>query len=167
MTLRYEIRNLKSPTRKKQRPKTAAVLLARSAKEEKMRLQLEGDNLEPIDNPTWDAIDKVVSNLHPKDRCFFSLTDVDTGSFVQLAGARLRLTVEGRVFSEAGFRHFVFGKPERNDKEAYINCKAGPIHVVQSQVLTLDDGKAIFLYFYKNGRLHNEYELQEQAISNK
>lgn len=126
-----------------------------------MRFRLEGDNFEPVDDPSWEAVDKAISSLHPKDRCYFSLNNVDTRSYVQLAGARLRLTVESRVYSEKSFRHFVFGRPERNDKEAYINCRIGSIHLVRSQVLTIDDGRSIFLHFYKNGILPNQYELQE------
>ncbi|MDD2367052.1 MAG: protein-tyrosine phosphatase family protein [Desulfuromonadaceae bacterium] len=58
-----------------------------------MRYRLEGDNFEPVDNPSWEEVDKAISSPHPKDRCYFSLNNVDTRSYVQLAGARLRLAL--------------------------------------------------------------------------
>ncbi|MFP4164630.1 MAG: hypothetical protein ACLFQB_08720 [Chitinispirillaceae bacterium] len=126
-----------------------------------MKFRFEGDNMKPVDNPDMAEMLSLLDTLHPTDRCFFSLAEVSTGSYVQAAGARLRLTVEARLCEKGGFRHYVLGTNPRNERTAYINCRVGPIHVMQSQMLVLDDARKIFARFLKRAELIKSYDLQD------
>ncbi|MDG5816843.1 hypothetical protein QA601_17230 [Chitinispirillales bacterium ANBcel5] len=126
-----------------------------------MKYRFEGDNIPPIENPQTGEMLALLDTLHPKSRCFFSLTEIHTGSYVQVAGARLRLTVEARQYAQNGFRHYVMGDYPRKEDSAYINCRVGPIYVLQSQMLVLDDARRIFVQFLNNAKLIEGFDLQD------
>jgi hypothetical protein len=126
-----------------------------------MKFRIEGDNMDAIDDPTPADVEAVLDMLHPRDRCFFSLTDTETGSYVQAAGARIRLTVEARQCADEGFTHSVLGRLPRDPGAACINCRVGPITLARSQVLTLEDAKQVFLHFLATGELAQSYEIED------
>ncbi len=126
-----------------------------------MSFRIEGDKQAAVDDPSVEEVEALLDTLHPKERCFFSLTDTRTGSYVQVAGARRRLTVEARQCTRTGFTHSVLGRRPRNAKGAHINCRVGPIHLVRSQVLTLDDAKRVFRQFLETGGIPPGYELED------
>ncbi|MFW6254033.1 MAG: hypothetical protein ACOC41_03795 [Chitinivibrionales bacterium] len=126
-----------------------------------MKFLFEGDNISAISAPRASQVISLLDTLHPKHRAFFSLTELYTGCYVQVAGARLRLTVEARKFQSKNFRHYVFGVFPRDERGAYINCRVGPITIYKSQMLVLNDAKKIFLHFLRSGELVDGFDLQD------
>ncbi|KMQ52237.1 hypothetical protein CHISP_0918 [Chitinispirillum alkaliphilum] len=129
-----------------------------------MSFRFEGDNISPIENPETEEMLTLLNTLHPKRRCFFSLTELLTGSYVQVAGAPLRLTVEARQYRQNGFRHYVMGDYPRKEDSAYINCRVGPIYILQSQMLILEDARRIFVQFLSNAELIEGFDLQDVTL---
>ncbi len=103
----------------------------------------------------------MLPTLHPKERAFFVLTEKKTGNYIQLAGARKRLTVEARIKNKKSFQHYRFGRAQKDAEKTYINCKVGPINVIKSQALTLQEATIIFKVFFTSGSLCNEFKLED------
>src|SRR4051812_34895394 len=99
-------------------------------------LKLETESANPIQNPSFEVVERVVSAISPRSPSFFILSD-NSGSYVQVAGARLRLTVEYRQVTPFGFRHFVLGRPPLAETEMSINYTGGAIRLRTSEILSL------------------------------
>ena len=116
----------------------------------------------PVVAPSVKEVIAVLARLHPKGPSFVILSR-DDGSYVQTAGARLRLTVEYREASSTGFKHFTLGRQPFDPKSTYINCKCGPITCHQSESMTLADAEAIFTEFLESGRIPNAYITRDKT----
>lgn len=57
--------------------------------------------------------------------------------------------------------HYVLGAFPRNERKAYINCRVGPITVLKSQVMVLEDARKVFAHFLNNAELIQTLDLQD------
>lgn len=127
-----------------------------------MNFELQLEDRAAIQNPTREEIVEALAQLHPKGPSFVILTRED-GSYVQTAGAKLRLTVECREMMPQGFRHYTLGKNPPDTRPTYINCRCGPIHCQMSESMTLTDAQAIFTEFQSTGQLPDEFVRREMG----
>ena len=74
-------------------------------------------NREDVEDPTLDYIKDRLRKLSPKGPGYFALTSAD-GSYVQTAGARLKLVIEHRQSSGPGFEHYILGRVNMADRSA-------------------------------------------------
>jgi|SRR5436190_7285818 len=124
--------------------------------------ELQIEEQPPVRNPSRDAVMEALAQLHPKGPSFVVLTR-DDGSYVQTAGARLRLTVEYRQMLAPGFRHYTLGKSPTDTRPTSINCRCGPIHCHMSESMTLSDAQAIFTEFHSSGRVPDGFVLRDRT----
>ena len=113
-----------------------------------------------IEDPSLSDVERVVSLIHPGQPSFFILNAPD-GSYVQTAGARLRLIVEYRQVSGGVFRHYVLGRREEERREASINYSGGAITLRKNEVLVLRDALSVFGAFLRSGRVPEGYEWRD------
>jgi hypothetical protein len=111
-------------------------------------LQVEGRVTEQ--DPRFDLIAESIQQINLRGPSFLVLTN-QSGSYVQAAGARLRLTVEYRQVTPFGFRHFVLGRSPEQTKEVGINYTGGTIRVMANEVLTVRDAVDVFRSFHESG----------------
>jgi hypothetical protein len=114
--------------------------------------------------PSWAEVEEIVSSLGPRGHGFAILSHRERG-YVQAAGARLRMTVELRLYDTAGdFRHFVLGRAFSAHKETSINTAAGRIRVNSNEVLTARHALLIFRSFFDDAALPADYVLRETTL---
>ena len=112
-------------------------------------------------NISWDAVEGALTQIHPRKRSFFTLSAED-GSYVQTAGARLRLIVEYRQIVDEGFEHYILGKPsEGQEKRSAINYSGGGIQLLRNEILTVKDATAIFRAFFYFQNIPEHYQLRD------
>jgi hypothetical protein len=126
----------------------------------RFEIQLEGHP--PVCVQSVEEVKAVLGKLHPKGPSFVILSR-DDGSYMQTAGARLRLTVEYREILSTGFKHFTLGRKPFDPKSTCINCKCGPITCHQSESMTLADAESIFAEFFGNGRIPHAYMARDKT----
>jgi hypothetical protein len=119
-------------------------------------MKLEQENHEPILNATWSDVESALLSIHPKNHSFIILSN-KKGSYVQTAGARLRLIIEHRQKSIFGFKHIVFGNPPENSERISINYSGGAISLNRSEILTVDDAISIFRAFFEGKEVPEKY----------
>lgn len=119
-------------------------------------MKLEQENQRPISNPTWEDVESALLSIHPKENSYFTLTN-KKGSYVQTAGARLRLILEHRQKSLFGFKHVVLGKPPINEEKISINYSGGAITLNRNEILTVDDAISVFKAFYNAENIPESY----------
>ena len=118
----------------------------------------EQENAPPTKKPTWEEIESALLAIHPKTRSFFVLSG--RKSYVQVAGARLRLTIEYRVRKLFSHDHFRVGREPLSGEELSLNYSGGAITVRKSEVLTLEDCLAVFRSFYESEQVPGGYHLR-------
>lgn len=124
---------------------------------------LEVEGAPPKSNPTGDGIEGALRLIHPRGPSFFILSDRG-GSYVQAAGARLKLTVEWRKQSAAGFAHYVLGRKESSSRaQEVIGGTAGPITVFLHEVLDVEEAVSIFRGFFLKGRPPEAFALRDDT----
>ena len=119
----------------------------------------EQENAPPVKNPTWEDIESALLGIHPKMRSFFVLSG--RKSYVQAAGAKLRLTIEYRAKKLFSHRHFRVGREPLSEEEVSLNYSGGAIRVRKSEVLTLEDCLSVFRAFFESGQVRGSYHLRE------
>jgi hypothetical protein len=128
-----------------------------------MPIVFSGDSMLNVVEPPFAVIADSLRRISPRGPGFFSLTR-DDGSYVQVAGATLRLTVEYRQDSNGTFRHFVLGTESilgRTRKQ--INSRAGQINLLANEVLTVDNAITVFRCFYETGKIPDGYTLRDDT----
>ncbi|MCC9603375.1 hypothetical protein LOC67_22730 [Stieleria sp. JC731] len=114
-------------------------------------------------NPTRDYIGDRLSHITPAGPGYFSLTS-DDGSYVQTAGARLKLVIEYRKLDGDSFRHYILGRADSTERSArQINSAVGQINLWAHEVLDIDDAIDVFGHFLDNGAVPNRYELRDDT----
>ena len=119
-------------------------------------MKLEQEKYDPTSNPTWETVESALNSINPKENSFFVLSN-KKGSYVQVAGARLRVIIEYRKKSFFSFSHFVFGKPSDKTDDTSINYSGGIIQLKQNEVLTIKDAINIFKSFYHSSEFPENY----------
>ena len=124
-------------------------------------MYLDQEGRETWFNISWEEVENALAQVHPRERSFFSLSAED-GSYVQTAGARLRLIVEHRRIVDEGFEHYVIGKSsEGQEKHSVVNYSGGGIQLFRNEVLTIKDATAIFRTFFHLQSLPEQYQRRE------
>jgi len=122
---------------------------------------LEQEGLQATPNASAADVRAALESIHSRTRSFLILERSD-GSYVQTAGARLRLMVEHRrVLPDGSFRHYVLGVPGGEQREVSINYSGGALTLRKGQVLTIKDALAVFLAFLHDGTVPNDYKLED------
>ncbi len=124
--------------------------------------RLESQDGTCIEAPNLDDVERLIRNLHPKENAYVILSDSD-GSYVQVAGARLRLTVEFRERSKLGFIHWVLGSGDISDDLDSINCSVGPIEILKHERLCLDDAIRAFGSFLERGTVPASFTRRDDS----
>ena len=115
----------------------------------------------PKQAASFEDVETALSALHPTRMSFMSLTAGD-GSYVQVAGAKLRLTIEARrVQADGSFRHVVLGRPSGPTEEISINYIGGPVTVLRREVLSLTDATLVCRTFFESHTLPVAYVLRD------
>jgi len=89
----------------------------------------------------------------------FTVFTLKNGSYVQCAGGKKTLVVEARLLESNGsFKHYRFGRSNRESREEIIECNCGPITADKSEVLSMRDARLIMRYFVEtDGGILKEY----------
>jgi hypothetical protein len=115
-------------------------------------------------NPTHDYIRDRLRRISPSGPGYFSLTSDRNGSYVQAAGARLKLTIEYRIPEGGSFRHYILGRNDVVDRpERQINSAVGQINLLANEVLDIDDAIAVFGYFLDYGSVPDRFLLRDDT----
>lgn len=123
-------------------------------------MKLEIDGRPPLLQATFDQVEGALESISPRGSSYFTLSD-DSGSYVQAAGARLRVTIEYRNKHPFGFQHFVLGVPDRPTILNSINSTAGIITVQTNEILTISSAKEVFRAFFEAGNVPPRFVLRE------
>ena len=124
----------------------------------KFSLHQEGQRVVPDPSPS--EIEAALEQIDPRTRSFYSLLRGD-GSYVQVAGARLRLIIEYRDVSGDDFRHFVIGRESENSKMASLHYSGGSIALQSHEVMQIGDAIEVFLSFLDGGTVPDSYRLRD------
>jgi hypothetical protein len=119
----------------------------------------EQEGQPPISNPSWEDVASSLSSINPRERSFFVLSG--KSGYVQVAGAKLRLTIEHRkkgLFSSA---HYRLGRAPVSSEEIDINYSGGAITVRKSEVLSLDDALKVLRSYFDHGVVPDDYVSRE------
>jgi hypothetical protein len=123
-------------------------------------LKLESEGTSTISSVSLDTVLEAIRGISARGPSFFTLTD-EAGSYVQAAGARLRLTIEFRRNTRFGFRHYVLGKPGKAETATSINYSGGAVTLQLNEILALRDAEAVFQSFFLRGDVPPEYILRD------
>lgn len=124
------------------------------------RFHLEQEGRTPVQDPTLNEVNRALAGIHPRGPSYFILSD-ESGSYVQAAGAHLRLTVELREATADSFRHFVVGSGPHSEKQTSIACMPGPITVFENEVLDLEKAVVVFSHFFTGSALPSSFVLRD------
>lgn len=120
-------------------------------------------NHSDVANPSCEYIAERVRSITPKGPGYFWLTSAG-GSYVQTAGARLKLTVEYRLQNGGNFQHFVLGDAGGSDLSMrQINSASGQINLLANEVLDMDDAIEIFCCFLETGSIPERFSLRDDT----
>jgi hypothetical protein len=116
-----------------------------------------------VSNPTRDYISDCLRCISPNGPGYFSLTS-DDGSYVQAAGARLKLTIEYRHPDGDSFRHYILGRDDISDRSCrQINSAVGQINLFANEVLDIDDAIDVFGHFLNCGVVPDRFLLRDDT----
>lgn len=111
--------------------------------------------------PQWTKVEESLKQIDPNTKCYFILTS-DSGSYIQCAGSKEKLTIELRETKDGTFKHYVIGKGDGENSLRTvwqtIDCRVGPIRVHDNEVLGLTDAVANFKFFYTDSIHLTEYK---------
>ncbi|MEO8379147.1 MAG: hypothetical protein ABI779_05745 [Acidobacteriota bacterium] len=127
-----------------------------------LTFEIEGGK--PLHNPPFELVRQLLSSINPKGPSYFVLSD-ETGSYLQAAGARLRMTVEHRRVTPFGLQHFVLGTDTADETEISINYSGGAIRLRRSEVLSLSRAIEIFRNFYETGNRPEDLARRETTVA--
>jgi hypothetical protein len=127
---------------------------------EERTLRLDVDGRATSAAPSFVDVQNALNDISPLGPSHFNLSD-QTGSYVQAAGARLRLSIEYRKVHRFGFRHFVLGDPNRPTTPNSINSTAGIIKLQTNEILTLVAALEVFREFFETGTVPARFVLHE------
>ncbi|HEX9997852.1 MAG TPA: hypothetical protein VGB45_11955 [Abditibacterium sp.] len=105
-------------------------------------------------------VEAALLQIHPLNRSFFILSR-DDESYVQVAGAKLRLIVEFRHVANNSFRHFVLGRHPSETKMVSINYSGGIIQLQKNEILQIENAIEVMFSFMQSGVIPPEYHLRE------
>lgn len=123
-----------------------------------LRFEQEGE--EPIDAAHLESVLARIRQIHPKTRSFFSLTAPD-GSYVQGAGAPLRLILEWRNASLQPAEQYVLGRPGREERWTSINYSGGAISLRMAEILSISDAERVAAQFFQDQTVPADYTLRD------
>jgi hypothetical protein len=121
---------------------------------------LEQEGRKPIPDPTTDQIEDQLSKINPRNRSFFTLSHRD-GSYVQTAGASLRLIVEYRRVTSEAFTHVVLGRRAGDNGEISVNYSGGAIALLRKEILSIDEAIIVFKHFLETKSVPPEYHQRD------
>jgi hypothetical protein len=127
-----------------------------------MYLTIDNNSKElKIQNPTWLQVEQSLRRIDPKINCYLILTS-DSGSYIQCAGGKDKLTIEIRENKGDIVRHYVLGKGEVKSPLRtvwqIIDCRVGPIRVHDSEVLDIMDALTNFKSFLEKALVPTEFK---------
>jgi len=124
-------------------------------------MQLQREHKTDIDAPAWQEVVYALETIDPRQSGFVILSRPD-GSYVQCAGARLRLIIEWRkTITESEFKHVVIGKASDDHKATSINTSAGIIQLQRNEVLSVKNAAEVFQRFFDSGAIPESYVLRD------
>ena len=122
---------------------------------------LERENCPAISEPSWAQIEEALVEINPQKSSFVILSRTRS-SYVQAAGARLRLIIEMRRKKLLGFAHYVLGAGHNcTEQLTSINYSGGAIALFPSEILTVDDAKEAFRSFFDSGEIPARFCLRD------
>lgn len=122
---------------------------------------LERENFAAIHVPAWTDVETALNEIDPAHSGFVILIRHD-GSYVQVAGSKLELTVEWRqVTGPYRFKHCVIGRPTGPNELTSINTSSGIIQLHRNEILTLKDAIELFKYYYGTGLVSDAWSLRD------
>lgn len=116
------------------------------------------------DNITIEQLKKAIDSIDGQHISFIVLEN-SNGDYLQCAGTDAHLTIELRKHFEDKFKHYVVGPNKENKSPlnvtwSIIECKVGPIHVHDTEVMSKDDVKTIFGAFLSTGEASTHLNLR-------
>lgn len=121
---------------------------------------------EAIPNLLLELARQTLEQLSSDHEPTFVIVDDESGSYVQAAGSKDRLTIEWRQYAtEESFEHFVAGRKQGPGEIVQVKTFYGVIDVNENECLTSEDGQAIFEAFIKSGERPNAYEWRNSTAS--
>lgn len=124
----------------------------------KFSLAQEGEEISLDVNQS--DVEAALLQIHPRHRSFYILSR-DDESYIQVAGAKLRLIIEFRQVENDSFRHFVLGRHSGETKMVSINYSGGIIQLQKNEILQIEDAIKIMSSFMKSGIIPPEYHPRE------
>jgi len=127
----------------------------------KVPVRLQREHKTDIDAPAWQEVVHALETIDPRRSGFVILSRPD-GSYVQCAGARLRLIIEWRkTITGSEFKHFVIGKTSDKHKATSINTSVGIIQLQQNEILSIKNAAEVFQRFYDSGTIPESYVVRD------
>ena len=117
-----------------------------------------------MEHVSWSETALALARLEPATCPAVVLSETASGSYIQCAGSRERLTVELREFKGEQFKHFVIGRA--NDKGWHevvwdeIQCSVSPVRVHDTEVLQLEDAVVLFKCFFERIEIPTHYRMR-------
>jgi hypothetical protein len=116
-------------------------------------------------DPSWPEIETALREINPRTRGYFILSR-GNDDYVQTAGAKLRLICEWRTPMEwGGFRHYVLGRPDRDNKPASINTCSGIVQLRANEILPLSEVMEVFRRFFDGERVAGQLAARDDTAS--
>ena len=121
------------------------------------------ENSVDIQDPADAVIAAALRTITPHGPGFFALT-ADDGSYVQTAGARMKLCVEYRRQTSEGYTHYVLGYSKSNDHSSrQINSSVGFINLLAHEILDSNDATEIFCHFMHYNGVPKRFTLRDDT----
>ncbi|RYG65059.1 hypothetical protein EON80_18070 [bacterium] len=121
---------------------------------------LEQQGQKTLQNPSPIEVEAALRQIDPQHRSYLILNRPDD-SYIQVAGSRLKLTIEFREVQGDSFHHYVLGRFPTESRQVVISCSCGPITVQRNEVLLIEDAVRVAKEFMESGRVPEEYALRD------
>lgn len=127
-----------------------------------MNLTVDNNSNEcTIFDPDWREIEHWIEQIDPKTNCYLIWT-ANTGSYIQCAGSKERLTIEMREWTDNTFKHYVLGRgAEKSPLRTIwdrIECRVRPNYFHDCEVLSKIDALINFKAFHDDSQISAEYK---------
>lgn len=87
----------------------------------------------------------------------YVILELDGKGYIQAAGSSNRMVIEARIYSGEKFLHYVIGNRNFSKVWCIVECKVGPIRVLENEVLNIKDAIELFTTFIKTGEINQDY----------
>ena len=103
------------------------------------------------------TITDILSKIEPST-CPYIILEADDGSYIQAVGGLKRMSIEARIYDvDKIFKHYVIGKKLMSKVWCIIECSIGPVRILEHELLDIEDAKMLFLEFFQNKTLLENY----------